>query len=222
MEPDASDDLWPLRLRPLPGELFSSWLVRVARCYEMPVRAFCREVWPGREVWRGDIDRQIDDDALHFLGGKTGIQYPELFLMTLRAHEQYACALSAEGSARDLYFHAGTIDTAIRFCPACLAESPAYFRLEWRLAFVTVCPRHRLPLFERCENCKAPCLFANADVHREFGSCHRCHRHLAYMAKEIDPAMALQVELHVEFQDNILHVLRKRRLELAAGVRRRS
>ena len=73
MKLDASDELWPLRPRPYNGELFSSWLVRVARCYEMPVQKFCREVWPGREVWRGDIDRQIDDEALRLLGRKTGV-----------------------------------------------------------------------------------------------------------------------------------------------------
>ena len=207
---EARDELWPLRPRPLPGELFSSWLVRVARCYEMPVQAFCREVWPNLEVWRGDIDRQIDDEALHFLSSKTGVPYRELFLMTLRAHEQYACASPDDASARGLYFHTGNTESAIRFCPACLAECPPYFRLEWRLAFVTACRRHRLPLLEHCDNCKAPCLFAHANVHREFGACHRCHRHLAYMAREIDSGMALQVELHLEFQENVLDVLRKR------------
>jgi hypothetical protein len=211
MEPEASDELWPLRPRPLPGELFSSWLVRVARCYEMPVQAFCREAWPGREVRRGDIDRQIDDEALHLISSKTGVPYSELFLMTLRAHEQYVGASSGDDSVRDLYFHLGTTDNAIRFCPACLAERQPYFRLDWRLAFVTACPRHRLPLFERCDYCKAPCLFANVEVHREFGSCHRCHKQLAFMARDIDTAMALQIELHLEFQENVLGVLRKRR-----------
>jgi hypothetical protein len=200
MEPDASRELWPLRPKPLPGELFSSWLVRVARCYEMTVQAFCREAWPRQEVWRGDIDRHIDDEALHFLSCKTGVPYPELFLMTLRAHEQYARASPADDSARDLYFHLGATDNAIRFCPGCLAERQPYYRLEWRLAFVTVCPRHRLPLSERCYNCKASCLFANADVHREFGSCHRCQKHLGFMARETDTAMALQIELHLDFR----------------------
>ena len=134
MEPDAPDELWPLRPRPCDGELLSSWLVRVARCYEMPVETFCREVWPGRQVWRRDIDRQIDDDALQLLSRKTGVSYPELFSMTLRCHEQYAGAAAGAGSTRDLYFHFGGTDYAIRFCPSCLAGSRPYYRLEWRLA----------------------------------------------------------------------------------------
>jgi hypothetical protein len=106
VEPEESDELWPLRTRPCRGELFSSWLVRVARCYDMPVQNFCRQVWPGQDLWRGDIDRQIKDDALQFLSRKTGIAFDELFSMTLRAHEQHACPSSGDDdSARDLYFH---------------------------------------------------------------------------------------------------------------------
>lgn len=210
MEPDASDELWPLRPRPYESELFSSWLVRVARCYEMPVETFCREVWPGQQVWRRDIDRQIDDEALQLLSRKTGVSYPELFLMTLRCHEQYAGAAAGADSARDLYFRFGSTDHAIRFCPYCLAGSRPYYRLEWRLAFVTACPRHRRPLLEKCDNCKAPCLFANIDVDWPFGSCSRCHRRLSAMGKPIDKELALQLELHIEFQQNMFHVLRGR------------
>jgi TniQ len=209
MEIQASDQLWPLRPRPWCGELFSSWLVRVARCYEMPVETFCRTVWPAREVWRGDVDRQIDDEALRFLSSKTGVAYTELFSMTLRAHEQYAGAATGDESARDLFVHFGNTDVAIRYCPGCLAERPPYYRLDWRLAFVTVCGRHRLPLLVRCENCKAACLFAHVDVHRSLGSCHYCHRDLAGMGKNVTPDMELQIELHLEFQQTVLNLLRK-------------
>ena len=161
-EPEAPTELWPLRPRPLPGELLSSWLVRLARCYEMPVQTFCREVWPGQDVWRGDVDRRIEDDALECLGRNTGIAYAELFSMTLRSHEQYACpSAQNEDSIRGLYFHLGNSDHAIRFCPRCLAGGQPYYRLAWRLAFMTACSRHRQPLIECCEYCKAPCLFAN-------------------------------------------------------------
>jgi hypothetical protein len=210
MEPAETDDLWPLRPRPCHGELFSSWLVRVARCYEMPVETFCRAVRPGRELWRADIDRQIEDEALHLFSSKTGVPYTELFSMTLRAHEQFAGISAGQESARDLYFHSGLTDVPIRYCPGCLAEREPYFRLDWRLAFVTVCPRHRLPLLERCGDCRALCLFTKVDVERPFGSCHHCHRLLAHMGKDVDEEMALQIELHLEFQETVLSVLGKR------------
>jgi hypothetical protein len=211
MEPEA-DELWPLRLAPCQGELFSSWLVRLALCYEMPVQTFCRNVWPNRAVWRGDVDRQVDDEALQLLSRKTGVAYSHLFSMTLRAHEQWAGASPDDESARELYFHYGKKDIGIRFCPGCLAERPAYFRLDWRLAFVTVCPRHRLPLIERCDYCKSPCLFAKAEGNESFGSCHYCRRSFAVMGKDVAKDAGLQIELHVEFQQTMLHLIRKRRL----------
>ena len=202
----AADELWPLRPRPCHGELFSSWLVRIARCYGMPVRAFCREVWPRYEVWRGNIDRQIEDEALQFLSRKTGVAHAELFSMTLRAHERFACPSPADASS--LYFQFANTGHAIRFCPRCLAERQPYFRLEWRLAFVTACLRHRLPLLERCDCCGARCLFGNVGVDRPLASCYRCHRHLAGMGKDIDEGLAFQIELHLEFQQNMFNVLR--------------
>jgi hypothetical protein len=165
IEHEDLGELWPLRLPPLPGELFSSWLVRLARCYEMPIENFCQTVWPGQNVWCGDIDRQIDDAALAFLSRKTGVPLDELFSMTLRAHEQYAGVSPGDECARELYVQLGHTH-GIRYCPGCLGGREPYFRLEWRLAFVTVCPRHRMPLFERCDYCSAPCLFSKVDVHR--------------------------------------------------------
>jgi hypothetical protein len=208
---EAADERWPLRPPPLRGELFSSWLVRLARCYEMPVRAFCQMVWPGREIWRGDIDREIDDEALQFLSAKTGVTHAELFSMTLRAHEQHAGVAPGDESASALYFHHGMSDHGIRYCPGCVAERQPYYRLEWRLAFVTVCPRHRLPLCDRCQYCKAPCLFANVNVDRDLGRCYRCDKHLASAAREVSIEAALQIELHVEFQQNMLDLLRNPR-----------
>lgn len=210
MGPEA-DELWPLRPAPCRGELFSSWLVRLARCYEMPVRVFCRNVWPDREVWRGDIDRQIDDEALELLSRNTGVPYSELFSMTLRAHEKWAGVSPGDESAKELYFHYGKKDIGIRFCPGCLVERPAYFRLDWRLAFITVCSRHRIPLLERCEYCKSPCLFAKADVDDFLGSCHYCGKWFSAMGKEVAKDAALHIDLHLEFQQNMLDLMRKRR-----------
>lgn len=131
-------------------------------------------------------------------------------LTATNTHEQFVGASAGQESARDLYFHFGHTDVPIRYCPGCLAEREPYFRLDWRLAFVTVCPRHRLPLLEHCDYCKALCLFTKVDVQRPFGSCHHCHWSLAGMGKDVDGEMALQIELHLEFQETVLSVLRKR------------
>ena len=209
MEPSALDKRWPLRLPPCPGELFSSWLVRLARCYEMPVQTFCRAVWPEREVWCVDIDRQIEDEALRFLSRKTGVAYEELFALTLRSHEQYT-GTSDEGETRNLYFRLSSTDYATRYCSACLQEAQPYFRLEWRLVFVLVCPEHGVLLEERCPACTASCLFAKLDVQQPFGCCHNCHRWLIYYDPKRPRLTGRQIERQVAFQENLLSLFGRR------------
>jgi TniQ len=203
------DELWPLLEPPCPGELFSSWLIRLSRLYELPIDLFCRAIWPGREIWRGDIDRQIDDEVLNLLSRKTGVPYAELFSMTLRSHEQCACSAGCD-SALDLYVHVGTAEHATRYCPSCLDDRRPYFRLQWRLAFVTMCGRHRRPLLEQCGYCKAPCLFSKLDLHYPLGFCHRCHKYLPLVCKEFrEEDSAVQIDLHIDFQETILSLLRR-------------
>jgi hypothetical protein len=199
----TDDGLWPLRVKPYPGELFSSWLVRLARCYELPIEVFCRAVWPGRKIWHADIDRNIEDEALELLSKRTGVAYSELFSMTLRSHERHACPSDPE-AARDLYFRYPTSDQATRYCPACLAEPEPYFRLEWRLAFVTMCALHELVLVERCAGCGAPCLFAKLQLHRPFGCCHNCNRRFMYVDERIPKPNPYQIPAQLELQKQLL------------------
>lgn len=42
------------------------------------------------------------------------------------------------------------------YCPVCLSDpQTAYFRIGWRLAIATVCPKHRCLLHDRCLQCQA-------------------------------------------------------------------
>ncbi|MBB5235396.1 hypothetical protein HNQ09_002850 [Deinococcus budaensis] len=42
-------------------------------------------------------------------------------------------------------------------CPDCLAEDEMpYYRRAWRLAFMTVCPRHKRLLLDQCPACESP------------------------------------------------------------------
>jgi len=55
------------------------------------------------------------------------------------------------------------------YCPICLKkdETP-FFRLAWRLAFVTHCPEHKCQLIEHCPTCSG-CIWPNTFAER--GSC---------------------------------------------------
>lgn len=51
-------------------------------------------------------------------------------------------------------YHRKRLGYGLQFCPCCLAEdAEPYFRLAWRVAFYTYCPKHQCMLLDRCPQC---------------------------------------------------------------------
>lgn len=46
----------------------------------------------------------------------------------------------------------------MRICPVCVAETGCH-EAAWHLKLMNWCPRHRIPLLERCEECKKPLMW---------------------------------------------------------------
>ncbi len=59
----------------------------------------------------------------------------------------------------------------LQFCPRCLDEPEPYYRRAWRLAFVTLCERHRCPLLDRCPACERPVNFHRHDLGKRDSPC---------------------------------------------------
>lgn len=80
--------LWPIRYKPLPDELLSCWLVRLAHGHGLKVQTFCNLIFGNqRQVWNRDIDRLAPTWLVDELILRTGIS-PELaWGTTLRAYE---------------------------------------------------------------------------------------------------------------------------------------
>lgn len=127
----------PVRPRPIPSELASSYLVRVTQAngYESP-RACWRAIY--REgcaelsslKWALRLSRAELDDIEGPLPSYTGITAPMPF--GLRAED---------------FNH-----MRMRWCPVCLAESQ-HLRTEWGVKLCCVCIRHALILLDRCPAC---------------------------------------------------------------------
>jgi hypothetical protein len=64
----------------------------------------------------------------------------------------------------------------LQYCPHCLrTDIDPYFRRWWRLAFITVCPKHRRCLLDRCEACGAVINFHRLPGDAEaITLCHSC------------------------------------------------
>lgn len=165
------EELWPVHLRPLPDELLSSWIVRLAYAHDLKLRTFVRLAFPVQhEIWYRDIDRLAPLALLKELSAHTGLSLDKVETTTLRAYEgriyRYYRAFGVQQWILPLmvweWQHQGY---GLQFCPACLAEDPVpYYRKRWRVAFYTWCCRHQLMLHDRCPRCGAPVSFHRRDL----------------------------------------------------------
>jgi hypothetical protein len=62
-------------------------------------------------------------------------------------------------------YHRTRTKYGLQFCPCCLAgDEEPYFRRKWRLAFMVVCEKHRVPLQDRCPGCRAAINFHRGEL----------------------------------------------------------
>ncbi|WP_374351880.1 TniQ family protein [Chitinimonas sp.] len=154
------DQLWPAHPHPYRGELLSSWLVRVAHANGLKVQTFCRLTFGNdRQVWNRDIDRLAPAWLVETMSARTGTPLQRAWQTTLLS---YRCKLfehaNIAGQLRWILplkmYHRKRLGHGIQFCPRCLAEdAEPYFRLAWRVAFYTYCPKHDCMLLDRCPQC---------------------------------------------------------------------
>jgi hypothetical protein len=161
--------LLPMHPKPLEDELLSSWWFRLARANFEKLHTFTGFIAPKVAVWNRDIDRSATLEMLEVLATKTGTPLERVKGTTLGNYEgKLFQEFGANGSWRWIMpvgvYHRTRRNYGLQYCPLCLREDPIpYFRRIWRLSFVTVCPRHWLPLHDRCPKCNAPVVFHRRD-----------------------------------------------------------
>ncbi|WP_337996932.1 TniQ family protein [Oleispirillum naphthae] len=153
----------PVSLRPSlqPDETLGSWLTRIALANGLSPSEFYPIVLPGGRLYRTDLDRLACDDLVRNLAAYAGAEEAEVAAATFR---RWAGLLfEADDGRRKLTWlpWVGTAGGRTSFgqqaCPLCLVEdSHPYFRMTWRLGFVTACPRHGILLIDRCPACGEP------------------------------------------------------------------
>jgi hypothetical protein len=205
MQPGLSGTLWPAHPKPLPDELLSSWMVRIAGAHGLKLHTFASAVWPGVAIWNRDIDRSATEPVLRELALRTATTYERVEAMTLRAYESYVFENLAANSPLLLpvgIYHRTRRLFGQQCCVKCLAEDETpYFRRKWRLAFVTICSRHQIELIDRCPLCAAPIVFIRSELgeRARFNAlrmtrCHNCERSILRSRVKWYPANASLVE----------------------------
>lgn len=174
--------LWPVHPHPLPDELLSSWIVRIARANAIKLQTLSWQLFGNkRSPWNRDIDRSAPPWLLRALCTHTGCNYWDAFhttLVTYRGqlypHRQTSGQLSwilpikGHGMRRRAF--------SLQFCPTCLADDPVpYFRKTWRLAFCTYCLKHQCALYDECPVCHSPVTPHRGDFGRELTDAHPMH-----------------------------------------------
>ena len=179
--------LWPIRYKPLPDELLSSWLVRLAHGHGLKVQTFCNLIFGNRrQVWNRDIDRLAPDWLVEALALHTGTPMEvarrttlQVFEGTLYPHFHPSGTLLWIQSMK--MYHRQREGLGQQYCPACLAtDAVPYFRKTWRVSLKTYCLRHGCYLLDRCHACGASVAFHRVDIDRDeteeaaLSRCHRC------------------------------------------------
>lgn len=180
--------LWPIRYKPLPDELLSSWLVRLAHGHCLKVQTFCNLLFgKNLQVWNRDIDRLAPAWLLTALSACTGTPYEVVWATTLRVFDgwlypQYRASGHLPWIQNLQIYHRQREGFGQQYCPACLAnDAVPYFRKTWRLALKTFCVQHQCQLQDRCHSCASVVSFHRMDIGRAgelvelpLSVCHAC------------------------------------------------
>lgn len=149
---DVARDLWPVAIDPLPDELLSSWLHRLALANGMAPRSFAGVLGLGlgERMWSPRLDLRLPRHVAGLLAYRTGVPQAAISAMTINACASAPLLLPLRDSARR------NRSTWMQYCPKCLASDDApYFRRPWRLASRVSCFAHGCGLRDRCPACHA-------------------------------------------------------------------
>lgn len=180
--------LWPIRFKPLPDELLSCWLVRLAHGMGLKVQTFCNQIFGGSiQVWNRDIDRLGPAWLLDALCAHTGTPRKVADATTLRVYEgllypQCSSAGALQWIQTLKMYHRKRQGFGQQFCGRCLAERPEpYFRKFWRVSLYTTCLKHQCMMHDRCPHCGAAVVFHRMEMGRgslfeaqPISACHAC------------------------------------------------
>ena len=210
MEPGKSKStsrakLLPVRPAPQPGEIFVSWVARVAAANKADVNVLLSSRWYQEfpeptwkqakpPVWKFPSCPLFVEarPAEELMCEATGAAPAIVSQMLLTKSERLRCP--SKGYTPSGIVRLPTGETGARqagawlpdtFCPQCLAEG-FYLRRIWRVGFLCLCLVHHRPLIEFCPRCGS-----DLDFYRQIEQgrplvgrpgtflCHRCKGDLA-------------------------------------------
>ena len=185
-----SDGRLPCATHPLPDELLSSWLVRLANAHRTKAYTFGRLLFPNTALWNRDVDKMAPPEVLHTLAARTSTSLQRIQQTTLPPLVERLTGEPLTASQANVswlmplgIYHRTHRYHGLTYCPQCLGNdgSTPYYRTRWRLAFHVVCPTCGVYLQEKCPACGAPIIFFRIELGRKsdladrpISTCYRC------------------------------------------------
>ncbi|MER9048275.1 TniQ family protein [Mesorhizobium sp. M0923] len=134
---------------PLPDELLSSWLHRLAIANGIAPRAFAGVLGLGDGMWSPRLDLLLPLEIAALLLDQSGVPHEAISPMATTGCAFTPLLLPLRENAHR------NRSTWMQYCPRCLADDDApYFRRRWRLATRISCFVHGCGLRDRCPACR--------------------------------------------------------------------
>ena len=183
-----SGKLLPVHPKPLPDELLTSWIVRVAEANGAKLHTLSRFLFGNhdRSPWVRDVARSGPVWITDKMAEVTGASTAQAVATTLA--DYVGVVFSARQTSGQLRWllpakirSSNRLGYSVQFCPECLAQDKIpYFRRKWRIGFYTFCPSHGVALYDCCPKCGAPIVIHRRDFSVDIGragkitQCHVC------------------------------------------------
>jgi hypothetical protein len=153
----------------LPSESITSWYVRLARANAASLHELGSRIQGKTAHSATTLDLDVLSNRSFALALARATHTPAE-VVELASLTNWTWLLSAEAPGRRWILAPSKMPGRHRqgrwtqACLACLAEDDApFFRLYWRMAFVTECPVHHCALLDACPSCQGPLDFPRMD-----------------------------------------------------------
>lgn len=147
---DVARDRWPVSADPLPDEVLSSWIHRLAIANGIVPRSFAGVLGLRDGMWSPRLELRLPRHVAALLANQTGVPHEAISAMSMTGDALTPLLLPLRENAHR------NRSTWMQYCPLCLADDDApYFRRQWRMASRISCFEHGRGLRDRCPSCRS-------------------------------------------------------------------
>jgi hypothetical protein len=158
---NAGPRVLPIRLTPVPGEAFDSWLERYAARLQARLVDLVEAIGLAGPTKTHDGHSRpapnwtvaLRPAEIDRIARATRVDVELLASMTLQRYDGMAVRLDLQRRQVSRYQLWGR-GSGSRYCPACLAETGGRWPLTWRLSWSFCCLRHHVLLVDQCPGCR--------------------------------------------------------------------